>query len=153
MHSHDHSHSHSGHCHCSVPTTPAQVRALRIALVLVASFSMAELWVSLQSNSLSLMADAGHMVCGCVCDRPFSVDGGSKDTRPSGGVDDAQRLNASRGADEWGMLLLVVCAWLGWEAVGELLDRRRPKSLSLARGDDGGCGLYANQWVERLSAA
>ena len=55
MHVHSH---HSASCHCSVPSNRQQLRALRIALVLVTCFSIAEFWVSLQSHSLSLLADA-----------------------------------------------------------------------------------------------
>ncbi|MEL6939600.1 MAG: cation diffusion facilitator family transporter [Cyanobacteria bacterium J06598_1] len=121
---HDH-HHHSADCgsagchHHGVPSTPEQVRSLRIALVFVTCFSMAELWVSIHSNSLSLMADAGHMVCDVfaialslwTADRVSRVDGAD-------GID-AGRLNAIAALVN-GVLLLIVCSWLGWEAVGEL---------------------------------
>ncbi|MEL7070019.1 MAG: cation diffusion facilitator family transporter [Cyanobacteria bacterium J06581_3] len=115
---HDHSHESCGTgCahHGGVPTTPEQVRSLRIALVFVTCFSAAELWVSLHSNSLSLLADAGHMACD-VFAIALSLWTAA---RVAHGVEDAQRLNAIAALVN-GVLLLAVCAWLGWEAVGEL---------------------------------
>lgn len=101
--------------HHGAPTTPGQVKALKIALVFVACFSIAELWVSLHSNSLSLLADAGHMVCD-VFAIALSLWTAA---RVSKGVSNAQRLNAIAAMVN-GALLLIVCCWLGWEAIGEL---------------------------------
>lgn len=118
MHTHDHSdhahagHSHAGHSHCSIPTTPGQLRSLRIALVLVTCFSIAEFWVSVQSNSLSLMADAGHMTCD-VFAIALSLWAASLASHSEGG--DTERLNAMAALVNGGLLLLVA-SWLGWEA-------------------------------------
>ena len=61
-HSHDHSHDHShggvGHDHAS----HASVRSLRFALVLTATLLVAEVVGGLLSNSIALLADAGHML-------------------------------------------------------------------------------------------
>ena len=108
MHNHD-------HCHCS-PTTPAQLKSLRIALVLVACFSTAELWVSLHSNSLSLLADAGHMVMD-VFAIALSLWTAAMTARPS--ETNVEKLNAVAAFIN-GSLLLAVSLWLGWEAVSEL---------------------------------
>ena len=56
-------HNHGfGDCNCSVEASPTKLRVLAIALVMVASFSMVELRISHHSHSLSLVADAGHMI-------------------------------------------------------------------------------------------
>ncbi|MEL7506578.1 MAG: cation diffusion facilitator family transporter [Cyanobacteria bacterium J06554_1] len=56
-------HNHGfGACDCPVNTSPEKLRVLAIALVMVAGFSVVELRVSHHSHSLSLVADAGHMV-------------------------------------------------------------------------------------------
>jgi cobalt-zinc-cadmium efflux system protein len=114
MHTHHHS---TDHCHCAVPSTPEQIRALRIALVLVASFSMAELWVSVHSYSLSLMADAGHMVAD-VFAIALSLLTAVWTANPAKRAN-SERLNAIAALVN-GILLLLVSSWLAWEAVGEL---------------------------------
>ncbi|MEM9483562.1 MAG: cation diffusion facilitator family transporter [Cyanobacteria bacterium P01_F01_bin.116] len=56
-------HNHGfGACDCPVETSPEKLKVLTIALVMVAGFSMVELRVSHHSHSLSLVADAGHMI-------------------------------------------------------------------------------------------
>ena len=57
-HSHDHSHGGAGHDHAS----HASVRSLRFALVLTAALLVAEVVGGLLSNSIALLADAGHML-------------------------------------------------------------------------------------------
>ena len=114
---HDHHHHHHGHHHSAVPSTPAQVKSLRIALVLVACFSAAELWVSLHSNSLSLLADAGHMVMDVFAIALSLWTAGLVD-KP--GVD-AQRWNAIAALVN-GTLLLAVSLWLAWEATSALIS-------------------------------
>jgi len=103
------------HHHGAPPTTPEQVRSLRIALIFITCFSVAELWVSLHSNSLSLLADAGHMVCD-VFAIALSLWTAA---RVAKGDTDAQRLNAIAALVN-GVLLLIVCGWLGWEAFDAL---------------------------------
>ncbi len=122
-----HSHDHAAHCHCALPSTPEQIRALRIALVLVASFSAAELWVSLHSHSLSLMADAGHMVADVFAIALSLWTAVS--TRDPNRRAESERLNAIAALIN-GSLLLLVASWLGWEAIAEL---RFPPSEILSR--------------------
>ncbi|CAN1210266.1 cation diffusion facilitator family transporter [Tumidithrix helvetica PCC 7403] len=63
-------HHHSLNCsHCSdvdlggnAKAASHKVRLLWTVLILVSSFSIAELWVGLSSHSLSLLADSGHML-------------------------------------------------------------------------------------------
>ncbi|MGD1895567.1 MAG: cation diffusion facilitator family transporter [Phormidesmis sp.] len=126
---HDHHHrstEHSSTCgqagchHHGVPSTPEQVRSLKIALVFVTFFSAAELWVSLHTNSLSLLADAGHMVCDvfAIALSLWTAAQVAKENANSQGIS-AERLNAI-AALITGVLLLLVCSWLGWEAIEEL---------------------------------
>ncbi|PZO11610.1 MAG: cation transporter [Leptolyngbya foveolarum] len=128
MHNHDHS-------HCSVPSTPAQLRSLRIALVLVSCFSAAEMWVSLYSNSLSLLADAGHMVMDvfAIALSLWTATSASR-LEPA----KAERLNAIAALVN-GTLLLLVSLWLGWEAINALTSPpleilSRPVAITAAIG-------------------
>jgi cobalt-zinc-cadmium efflux system protein len=57
--SHSHAHDHGGHAHGDGRD---QMRRLRIALVITATFLVAEVVGGLMSNSLALLADAGHML-------------------------------------------------------------------------------------------
>jgi len=65
-HAHGHGHHHHGHHHPSctggAEAGRAQVRKLRLALVLTAGFLVAEIVGGILSNSLALLADAGHML-------------------------------------------------------------------------------------------
>ena len=60
-HSHGHSHGHD-HGHAAGAPGTEHVRRLRIALVLTGVFLVAEVVGGLLSNSLALLADAGHML-------------------------------------------------------------------------------------------
>lgn len=114
-------HHHHGNCHHhGVPSTPEQMRSLKIALVLVAAFSATELWVSLHSHSLSLLADAGHMVCD-VFVIALSLWTAAKTAKLTDAAERVQveRLNAIAALVN-GVLLLVVCSWLGIEAIEAL---------------------------------
>ena len=135
-HDHDHmaAHDHSVCHHHAIPTTPAQVRSLKIALIFVTCFSIAELWVSLQSHSLSLLADAGHMVCDVfvIALSLWTAD------RIAKGDSNAERSNAIAALVN-GVLLLIVCSWLGLEALDSLLESShevlsRPVAISAAVG-------------------
>lgn len=59
-HAHNHSHPHP-HPHPHAAETAAQTGRLRLALVLTSVFLVAEVIGGLVSNSLALLADAGHM--------------------------------------------------------------------------------------------
>lgn len=66
-HAHDHAHDHAhGHAHGHLPVDrvddPEVQRRLRWALVLTAIFLVAEVVGGLLTNSLALLADAGHML-------------------------------------------------------------------------------------------
>lgn len=60
---HDHSHPHHGHSHGhSYDDGQAPVRSLRLALVLTGTLLVAEVAGAFVSNSIALLADAGHML-------------------------------------------------------------------------------------------
>ena len=64
MHSHSHAgqgHSHEGHSHDD-GHSHAPVRSLRIALLLTGTLLIAEIVGGLLTNSIALLADAGHML-------------------------------------------------------------------------------------------
>ena len=60
-HFHSHSHGSHGHTHTLGAADPGNQRRLRLALVLTTVFLVAEVVGGLVSNSLALLADAGHM--------------------------------------------------------------------------------------------
>lgn len=60
-HAHDHAHHH-GHLHLEGGSDPVVQRRLRWALVLTATFLVAEVVGGFLANSLALLADAGHML-------------------------------------------------------------------------------------------
>lgn len=121
-----HHHHHSQDCHSAachhhgVPSTPQQVRSLRIAFVFITCFSIAELYVSFQANSLSLMADAGHMVCDvfAIALSLWTASKVSQSAEASSAMD-VDRLNAIAAMVN-GVLLMIVCGWLSWEAIEKL---------------------------------
>lgn len=58
MHNHSHAHPHDGHDHDHA----APIRSLRFALVLTGTLLVAEVVGGIMSNSIALLADAGHML-------------------------------------------------------------------------------------------
>lgn len=61
-HSHSHSHSHAGHDHSHGHDHGASTRALRWSLALTVAILVLELVGAWLSNSLALLADAGHVL-------------------------------------------------------------------------------------------
>src|SRR5690349_6946181 len=61
-HSHDHSHHHHAHGSAVLSAKARSTRALTIALALTLVLLVAEVIGGLLSNSLALLADAGHML-------------------------------------------------------------------------------------------
>jgi cobalt-zinc-cadmium efflux system protein len=96
--------------------------------VLVSCFSAVELWVSVRSHSLSLLADAGHMVADVLA-IALALLAASLSAR----LDHAagERLNAIAALINGGLLLLVG-SWLGWEAITALREQIWPVAASLA---------------------
>lgn len=88
-----------------------------MALVLVSCFSAAELWVGAHSNSLALLADAGHMVSDVFAIALALWTAYQAQRANSERL--SERLNAVSALVNGGLLLLV-SGWLGWEALAEL---------------------------------
>jgi cobalt-zinc-cadmium efflux system protein len=119
-HSHAHAHSHEGECahdHGIVHARPSPTRALLIALGLTLALMVAEVVGGLLSNSLALLADAGHMLTDAgalaltlfvawMCRQPSSPE-------------------KTYGYLRWeiiaallnGATLLVISFWIVWEAL------------------------------------
>lgn len=151
-HTHGHSHGHShgpGHAHAH----GASVGRLRIALVLTAVFLVVEVVGGLLSNSLALLADAGHMLTD-VAALSLSLFVAWFSARP-------ETPSKTYGYLRWeilaalinGAALLVVSLWIIWESIVRL---RAPEPVA-----DGlmlgvaAAGLLVNvaaAWVLRPSA-
>lgn len=108
---------------------------------------MAELWVSLHSNSLSLMADAGHMMADVLAIAlalwiSYKGSADQANTDRANNLAESTRLNALSGFIN-GTLLLLVSLWLGYEAIGTL---RQPPTeiLSAPMAMTAAVGLVVN---------
>lgn len=117
--SHAHGHSH-GHLHLDTAGDPPTQRRLRLALVLTALFLVAEVIGGFLSNSLALLADAGHMLAD-VAALSLSLFVAWFSRQPAS-------PQKTYGYLRWeilaaflnGATLLVVSAVIIWEAVGRL---------------------------------
>ena len=117
-HRHDgHEHAHGHHHHGARPGDSRQLRSLRIALALTATFLIAEVIGGFLSNSLALLADAGHMLTdvGALALSLFVAWFSRQPSTPA----------KTYGYLRWeilaaflnGATLLLVSAWICWEAV------------------------------------
>ena len=117
---HTHRHApHHGHAH---DHRSASRRALLAVLVLTLAFTVVEVVGGVLTGSLALLADAGHMVSDVLAiglalvaltlaQRPSSA-------RRSFGFQRAEILAAFVN----GLALVLVSAWIVWEAIGRLDD-------------------------------
>jgi cobalt-zinc-cadmium efflux system protein len=158
MHSHAHGHGHHhcgpGHHHgadtATVSGHAGQVRKLRVALVLTAAFLVAEVVGGIVSNSLALLADAGHMLTDVAAlALSLFVAWFSR-----------QKGNPQKtyGYLRWeilaafinGTALLLISAWILWEAV---LRLRAPEpiasGLMLGVATGGLAVNLASAWILR----
>lgn len=120
---HEHGHDQGDHDHSHAPTvTASNERTVLLALVLTAGFMVAEVIGGLLSGSLALIADAGHMLTDAVAlalawaGFYFGKRAASA-TKTFGYL----RLEVLAGFVNAVTLLLLV-AWIAWEAVGRLLQ-------------------------------
>ena len=124
-HSHGHGHHHhahgaGAHGHVGLDAHAQSMRGLWIALVLTAGVLVAEVVGAVVSNSLTLLADAGHMLTD-VAALAFSLFVAWISRRPA-------TPEKTYGYWRWeilaaflnGALLLLVSAWIIWEAVSRL---------------------------------
>jgi cobalt-zinc-cadmium efflux system protein len=125
-HGHDHAHPHvhtGGHSH----TAGATQRGLRGALIVTALFLGVEVVGGILSNSLALLADAGHMLTdvGALALSLFVAWFSRQPSTPE----------KSYGYLRWEVLaafinggtLLLICAWIVWEAVTRI---RTPEEVA-----------------------
>lgn len=115
---HGHSHSH-GHDHAHGSSSGAR---LKLALVLTAGFMVVEAIGGLWSGSLALLADAGHMLTDAAA-LALAVWAQAQSARPA----DARRSYGYHrtqvlAAFVNGLALLLIAAWISFEAVARLLS-------------------------------
>ncbi|NUQ22236.1 MAG: cation transporter [Gemmatimonadaceae bacterium] len=127
-HGHSHAHGHHGHSHgpgahvhhAGLDVHAHSLRGLRIALGLTAVFLVAEVIGAILSNSLTLLADAGHMLTD-VAALSLSLFVAWISRRPA-------TPDKTYGYWRWeilaaflnGAALLLVSAWIIWEAISRL---------------------------------
>ena len=155
-HAHDDGHDHAhgpGHAHGHAHHHGASVSRLRLVLVLTAAFLVAEVVGGIVSNSLALLADAGHMLTD-VAALALSLFVAWFSRQPG-------TPEKTYGYLRWeilaaflnGATLLVVSTWIMWEAVGRFREPeplRDGLMLGVALG-----GLLVNvvaAWLLRPSA-
>ena len=124
LHDHPHDHGHAGHSHSHAPdprgADPRVMNRLRAALALTAVFLVAEVIGGIVSNSLALLADAGHMLTD-VAALALSLFVAWFARQPG-------TPQKTYGFLRWeilaaflnGATLLLISAWIGWEAVMRL---------------------------------
>lgn len=114
-------HNHGfGACDCPVETSPQKLRVLAIALVTVAIFSAVELKVSHHSHSLSLVADAGHMVADVFAIAMSLLAAWIARWPTSPQAPFGYRRVEILAALVNGIGLLLIAGWIGQEAIGQL---------------------------------
>ncbi len=114
--SHDHDHDHHGHAHGGVPENAVNARAVGIAALLTGGFMIVEVIGGFLAGSLTLLADAGHMLTDFaalgMAWLAFRVARRPADARRTYGFD---RLSVM-AAFVNGLALFVVAAWIVIEA-------------------------------------
>ena len=153
-HAHGHAHSHGPHSHGHAGATDGRapdrriVRRLRWALALTAIFLAAEVVGGIVSNSLALVADAGHMLTD-VAALALSLFVAWFSRQPS-------TPQKTFGYLRWeilaaflnGATLLLIAAWIAWEAILRLRAPEpvlAPVMLAVSVG-----GLVVNLIAARL---
>ncbi|MTH98303.1 cation diffusion facilitator family transporter [Roseibium sp. RKSG952] len=122
-HSHNHSHDHGGHAHSHTPeVTDRNARAVGIACLLITGFMFAELIGGWLAGSLTLIADAMHMITDAgslgLAWWAFQQSKKPADARLTYGRDRLPVLIAFANA----IFLLAVTAWIAIEAVERFLN-------------------------------
>ncbi len=116
---HDHSHSHGSHDHNHAHG--ANERRVFWAMILTASFMVAEVFGGIISGSLALLADAAHMLTDAaalgLAWGAFRIARRPADKRRSYGYDRFQVIAAFVN----GLSLIVLVGWIFWEAFERML--------------------------------
>ncbi|WP_443062389.1 cation diffusion facilitator family transporter [Streptomyces sp. NBC_00457] len=118
---HDHgSGGHAGHSHGI--TADADRRWLGIALALITTFMAAEVVVGVMARSLALISDAAHMLTDAVS-IVLALIAMRLSARPArGGYTYGLKRAEILSAQANGLTLLLLGAWLAYEAVERLID-------------------------------
>jgi cobalt-zinc-cadmium efflux system protein len=117
-HQHGHSHGPGGHTHGA----GADARALKTALALILGFMVVEVTIGVIASSLALLSDAGHMLTDAAA-LALSLFAARIARRPARG---AMTYGFGRveilSAQANGVTLLVLAAWITYEAIRRLVD-------------------------------
>lgn len=110
------------HVHAPVPTSASDRRWLWVAFGLIAGFMVVEVVVGLVSGSLALLSDAAHMLTDAAA-LGLALTASRLAMRPSTtrytfGLKRAEILSAQAN----GAVLLVLSAWLTYEAITRLVE-------------------------------
>ncbi|AXC48488.1 cation transporter [Paracoccus suum] len=118
-HGHGHGHDHHGHSHAP-RVTAANERRLAIILALTASYALVQAIGGWLSGSLALVADAGHMISDSaallLALMAYRLAARRADGRRTYGFHRVRVLAALAN----GVALLVLVAWIAWEAIARL---------------------------------
>ena len=114
-------HNHGfGVCDCPTETSPEKLKVLAVALVMVAGFSAVELRVSHHSHSLSLVADAGHMIADVFAIAMSLLAAWIARWPTSPNAPFGYRRVEILAALVNGIGLLLIAGWIGQEALAQL---------------------------------
>jgi len=117
---HDHGAGHGGHSHAVA--ADADRRWLVIALLLIVVFMAGEVVVGFAAQSLALISDAAHMLTDAAS-IGLALVAMRLSARPArGGYTYGLKRAEILSAQANGVTLLVLSAWLGYEAVRRLID-------------------------------
>ncbi|MEU1827415.1 MULTISPECIES: cation diffusion facilitator family transporter [Streptomyces] len=119
-HSHDHGSGHGGHSHGVA--ADADRRWLTIALTLITVFMAAEVTVGILASSLALISDAAHMLTDAAS-IVLALIAMRLAARPArGGYTYGLKRAEILSAQANGLTLVLLGAWLGYEAVRRLIS-------------------------------
>ena len=128
-HKHSHAHSHGHHGHSHAPASYGRAFAIGISLNVI--FVALEIYFGIQSNSLALLADAGHNasdVLGLLLAwGAFWLSGRKPCSRYTYGLQNSAILAALFNA----VLLLVATGGIIWEAAGRFATPQEPAGVTM----------------------
>jgi cobalt-zinc-cadmium efflux system protein len=130
--SHHHEHSHHGGGHHHHVAADSHNRAFALAIILNIGFVIVEFSYGVIAESTALMADAGHNlsdVLGLLLAWGAAILGKKQ---PSNRYTYGLRSTSILAALANGMLLLVVCGGIGWEAVRRFAEPSEVAGLTVA---------------------